>query len=74
MSILIKSGDKFYEIPNDVLEKHEITKEQFENGCKEISADVAGQSEGNKPTDDVSGQICIDKPTYGASCGKAPCP
>ena len=69
MSILIKSGDKFFEIPNDVLEKYKVTKEQFEKGCKEVSADVAGQCE-----DDVSGQWCLDKPTYGASCGKAPCP
>ena len=44
MSILIKSEKKYYEIPNDVLEKCEISKEQFENGLKEISADVAGQS------------------------------
>ena len=74
MSILIKSGDKFFEIPDDVLEKCKITKEQFEKGCKEVSADVAGQSEGNGPSDDVSGQWCLDKPTYGASCSKAPCP
>ena len=70
MSILVKSGDKHYEIPTDVLEKYKITKEQFEAGCKEVSADVAGQSEG----DDVSGQWCMDRPSYGASCGKAPCP
>jgi hypothetical protein len=70
MSVLLKSGEKYFEIPNDVLGQYKITKEQFEEGSKEATADVADQIEDN----DVSGQICIDKPTYGASCGKTPCP
>ena len=70
MSVLLKSGENYFEIPNDVLEQYKITKEQFEEASKEVSADVADQIEDS----DVSGQICTDKPTYGASCDKAPCP
>lgn len=41
MAILIKHGDKYYEIPEDVLVKSGLTKEQFEERLKKMGDSVA---------------------------------
>ncbi|MCX5805493.1 MAG: hypothetical protein NT010_05405 [Proteobacteria bacterium] len=39
MSILIKRCERYYEIPEDLLNNYEISKEQFEQGVNKIPAD-----------------------------------
>jgi hypothetical protein len=49
MSILIKTGEEYYEIPADVLEQYKISKEQFEEDRQKMSNDVAVQASVPKP-------------------------
>lgn len=71
MSILIKSEKVYYEIPNDVLEKCKISKEQFEKGLSELSADVARQKRISWDSDctlvDLT-SCCMTKQSLWASC------
>ena len=48
MSILIKQGDEYYEIPDNVLAKSKVTKADFEKGLREMAANVADQTGGWK--------------------------
>lgn len=41
MSILIKHGDKYYEIPDDVLAKSGLTRDQFEKRVETLSGALA---------------------------------
>ncbi len=45
MSILIKSGEEYYEIPAHMLEKCRISKDRFDQGRKTTASDVATQSD-----------------------------
>lgn len=67
MSILIKSGKNYYEIPANVLKKCKITKAKFEKGKKKMStkksADVTGQSDVY-----IGASCCLDKKSLWASC------
>ena len=44
MSILIKSGEEYYEVPADVLDQCKISKEQFDEGRVKVSSEVATRS------------------------------
>jgi hypothetical protein len=77
MSLLLKSGDQFFEISDADLAKAEIPEREFEK--REGDAQVADRSLVVDVAVPVFAQVQIgsgcDKPTYGASCGKAPnCP
>jgi|RhiMetdeSRZDD1v2_1073273.scaffolds.fasta_scaffold97153_4 hypothetical protein len=84
MSLLLKSGEQYFEISDGDLATSEISQEQFEAaGAAESVADRSLVSELATPVFtawDPAWQVpigsgCTDKPTYGASCGKAPnCP
>ncbi len=65
MSILIKSGKKYYAIPTSVLKKCKISKAKFEKANKKKSAEVAGQS--CDYVVDLT-TCCMDKRSYFASC------
>jgi hypothetical protein len=68
MAILIKSAKEYYEIPDEVLKKCKITKEQFEKGREKLSADVEGQCSDCTLVDLRT--CCMDKLSLWASCLK----
>ena len=43
MSVLLVSGEERFEIPNDVLEKCKISKEEFAKKYGDLDVEVAGQ-------------------------------
>ena len=67
MSILIKSGKKYYAIPANVLNKCKISKAQYDKIGKKKSADVAGQCWDDCSLVDLS-SCCMDKKSLWASC------
>jgi hypothetical protein len=66
MSILIKSGDKYYQIPEAELKKFKITKREFDKSQQQTSSDVAGQSSDCSLVD-LRG-CCMSKKSLYASC------
>jgi hypothetical protein len=66
MSILIKAGKSFYEIPAAQLKKFKITKKQYEKAAKNLSAEVAGQCNDCNLVDLRT--CCMDKKSLWASC------
>ncbi len=66
MSVVIKSGKAYYEIPADVLKKCKITKKQFDRACKAAGTEVAGQSDDCNLVSWPS--CCIGKKSLWASC------
>jgi hypothetical protein len=66
MSILMKSGDKYYEIPETELKKFKITKRQFDKSQKQSASEVAGQSSDCSLVDLRS--CCMSKKSLYASC------
>lgn len=73
MSLLLKSDDQYFEVKDADLANCEISAEQYEarSGEAEVAdRDLAAPVFAQTPV----GSGCT-KPTYGASCGKAPnCP
>ncbi len=67
MSILIKAGKDYYEIPANILKECKISKAKFEKGNKKKSADVAGQCWEPCNLVDLS-TCCMDKRSLWASC------
>jgi hypothetical protein len=51
MSVLIRSGDAFYEIPDELFEKCRVPEKQFERGVRETSNPVATEIPGPDPDD-----------------------
>ena len=68
MPILIKSEEEYYEIPDKVLKKCKVSKEQFEKGREKMAADVEGQC-GDCSLVDLRPCDCNFK-SYWASCLK----
>ena len=66
MSILIKSGKQYYEIPASELKKYRITRKQFEKGRKVLAAELAGQSSDCDLVDLTT--CCTSKKSLWASC------
>jgi hypothetical protein len=66
MSILVKSGEGYFEIPADVLEKCKISKEQFEKGRKKMAGDVEGQASDCNLVN--LSTCCMSKSSLWASC------
>ncbi len=48
MSIIIKQGDKYYEIPEEVLAKSKVSKADFEQSLKGMAMEQAKQTGGWK--------------------------
>lgn len=44
MPILVKHGDKYYEIPDKVLAKSRVSKTEFDQRLQEMASDVAEQT------------------------------
>jgi len=66
MSVLIKSGTRYYEIPEGALDKFRITKKQFEENRKGLSAETADQYSDCSLVDLRT--CCVSKKSLGASC------
>jgi len=41
MPILVKHGDKYYEIPDEVLAKSKVSKTEFDQRLQEMGSDLA---------------------------------
>lgn len=48
MPILIKHGDRYYEIPDEVLASSGLTKEQFEQRLQKMDTDIADPAKGRR--------------------------
>ena len=44
MAILIKQGEKYYEIPDEVLAKARVTKDKFEKSLRDMTSEMAEQT------------------------------
>ena len=70
MSILVKKGEKYYEIPDKVLAKCKITKKAFLKCAEGMSGEVAGQGinwDGDCSLVDLR-TCCMSKKSLWASC------
>ena len=68
MAILLKSGEEYFELSDEVLKKSKITKEQYEKAREKGSGDVAGQSWDSICSLVDLSTCCWSKQSYWASC------
>ncbi len=78
MSLLIKSGDRYFEVREAELAAYEIPALEFEAGdVRSLAADGAPAFQPFAPSWNATdcAQVCDTYSGYGASCSKAPnCP